>query len=386
MSEFIKTQQELRANLTMQIRDVIESAESDKRGLDAAEIEKINRIEDEIRSADSVIATAQRNEERSAAAVEAARGSKPVQEVRGANEILRAMARGEVRGHEFEQRAALVPSDNTVPKSFYDEVFSVARLVGPMLDVSQVIATASGESLTIPTLTAYSSATIKAAGSAIAESEPTFSSITLGAFKYSFLVPVANELLSDAGFDISSLIAQESGNAIGYAVNAGLTTGTGTVQPTGVVTAAGSGTVGGTGVAGAFTADQLLGLAYSTDGAVRRLPGTGFMASGKSIGLMRTLKDTAGNYIFNPQVGAPDTILGFPVIENPAVADYATSAKSVLFGHFPSYKVRTAGGLQIAQSSDFAFDTDVTTFRVTMRVDGNLTHAGHVKYFAGGAS
>jgi hypothetical protein len=28
MSEFIKAQQELRANLTMQIRDVIESAES----------------------------------------------------------------------------------------------------------------------------------------------------------------------------------------------------------------------------------------------------------------------------------------------------------------------------------------------------------------------
>ena len=40
MSEFIKAQQELRANLTEQIRDVIEAAEGQKRGLDAAELEK----------------------------------------------------------------------------------------------------------------------------------------------------------------------------------------------------------------------------------------------------------------------------------------------------------------------------------------------------------
>ena len=43
MSEFIKTQQEIRANLTHQIRDVIDGAEAEKRGLDAAEIEKINK-------------------------------------------------------------------------------------------------------------------------------------------------------------------------------------------------------------------------------------------------------------------------------------------------------------------------------------------------------
>ncbi len=45
MSEFVKSQQELKANLTEQIRDVIESAEAEKRGLDAAELEKIGRIE-----------------------------------------------------------------------------------------------------------------------------------------------------------------------------------------------------------------------------------------------------------------------------------------------------------------------------------------------------
>jgi HK97 family phage major capsid protein len=382
---FIKAQEELRANLVEQIREVTDFAESEKRGLLAEDVAKIEKIEADIRSAEEAIGVAKRNEERMVAAANAAQSFVPKSESRSDSDVLRQIANGELRSFDFEKRT-LTPSDNTVPKSFYDEVFAVARLVGPMLDVSQVINTTSGESLTIPTLTAYSTATIKGAAAAIDASDPVFSSITLGAYKYSFLVPVANELISDAGFDISSLIAEQAGNAIGYAVNEGLTNGTGTVQPTGIVTVAGSGITGGTGVAGAFTADNLIDLAYSLDGAARRLPGVGFMANSQSVGAIRKLKDTAGNYLYQVGIGQPDTFAGFPISENPAMASTGTAAKSVLFGHLPSYKVRMAGGLQVAQSADYAFNQDVTTFRVTMRVDGNLTHAGHVKFFRGAAS
>lgn len=383
---FIKAQEELRANLVEQIREVTNFAEAEKRGLLAEEVAKIEKIEADIRSAEEAIAVAKRNEERMSAAAEAGREFVPASESRSDADILRQIATGELRSFDFSKRT-LVPSDNTVPKSFFDEVFQVARLVGPMLETSQIISTTSGEQLTIPTLTARSTATIKGAGAQISESEPTFSSITLGAYKYSFLVPVANELITDAGFDISSLIAEQAGNAIGFAVNNDLTVGTGTVQPRGIVTAAGSGITGGTGVGGAFTADNLIDLAYSLDGAARRLPGVGYMANSASVGAIRKLKDTAGNYLYQVGVGQPDTFAGFPIFENPAMAAVGTAgAKSVLFGHLPSYKVRTAGGIQVAQSTDYAFNEDVTTFRVTMRVDGNLTHAGHVKTFAGGAS
>ena len=386
MSEFIKTQQEVRANLTEQIRDVIESAEAEGRGLDAAELEKVDRIEADIRRADEAIAVAQRNEERAVEASAAAKGfvvAETPQE-RSASDILREIA--STRGsHTFERRT-LVPSTDTVPKSFFDQVFDVARLVGPMLDVGQRINTASGEDITMPTLTAYSTATLKAAGSAIAESEPTYSSITLGAYKYGLLIPVANELIADAGFDISSHLAEQAGNGLGFAVNAALTTGTGSNQPNGVVTAAGSGTVGGTGVSGAFTADNLIDLQYTLDGAARRLPGVAYMAAGATIGAMRKLKDDAGNYLYQVNVGQPDSFAGYSVVENPGMAAVATSAKSVLFGHMPSYKVRVAGGVQVATSTDYAFNTDSTVYRVLMRVDGDLTHASHIKYFQGGAS
>jgi HK97 family phage major capsid protein len=382
MSEFIKTQQELRANLTLQIQETLDEAET-RGGLDAETTEKVNRIEADIRKADEAIQIAQRNEERKVEASAAAKGFIPaVSEDRSTNDILRTIA--ETRGaHSFERRT-LTPTVNTVPKSFYDEIFDVARLAGPMLDTSEIIQTQSGEDLTIPVLNAYSTAALTAAAGTVSASDPTYASFTLGAYKYGFLIQAANELVTDAGFDLASHLAQQAGNAIGFAVNSALTNGTGTSEPTGIVGAAGSGVTGGT--AGGFTADNLIDLAYTNlDGAVRRLPGVGYMAAGQTIGAMRKLKDDSGNYLYQVGVGQPDQFAGFNVVENPHVPTGA-GEKTVLFGHLPSYKVRLAGGLQVASSQDFAFNTDLTTWRFLIRLDGNLSHSGHVNYFEDGGS
>jgi HK97 family phage major capsid protein len=79
-------------------------------------------------------------------------------------------------------------------------------------------------------------------------------------------------------------------------------------------------------------------------------------------------------------------LLGYSVFENPAIPAVAVGAKSVLFGHLPSFKARVAGGVQVATSTDFAFNTDVTAYRGLIRVDGGLTHASHIGFFKGGAS
>lgn len=382
MSEFIKTQEELRANLTMQIREVIDSAETEGRGLDASELEKIDRIESDIRKADEAISVVKRNEERAAQVAEAARDFAPREESRSDADIFRALARGEARSHVFsnETRATLVPGTNTVPVDFLSQVYGVARLVGPMLDVADVITRDSGNDLRIPTYTAYSTAAQYAAGSAIADSEPTFSSVLLQPKKQGFIVKIANELLDDAGFDIQSVIAEQAGNAIGFRVNSLATVGTGTSETEGIVVAAGSGVTAGT--TNAITADELIELAYSLDGSARRLPGVGWMMNTATAGVVRRLKDGAGNYIFNPGVGGVgDSILGYSVFENPAMADIATGAKAVVFGHLPSYKIVTTG-LEVATSSDAYFANDVTAYRFTYRFDGKLTHASHVKYLA----
>ena len=390
MSEFIKSQQELRNNLITQVREVIDFAESEARGLDAAELSKINAIESDIAKADETITVATRSVERNLEASVAAKGFIPsVSEERSSSDIFRALALGEQRGHTFERRSVLVPSANTVPKSFYDEVFDVARAVGPMLEAPQIIQTTSGEDLTIPTLSAYSAMTLKGAGASLDDVEPTYASITLGAYKYGGIIQAANELVTDAGFNLGAHLAQQAGNGMGYAVNAALTTGTGSSQPNGIVTASAAGTTGATGVAGAFTADNLIDLIYSVDAATRRKPSMALMMNTSSIGAARKLKDTAGNYLYNiSQVGpgGQDTFAGFNVIENPHMADSAIDAKSVIAGSIDSYKVRLAGGLDVASSTEFAFQNDLTTWRFLLRVDGDLTNSSEIKHFVGGAS
>jgi HK97 family phage major capsid protein len=371
MSEFIKTQEEVRANLTMQIREVIDFAEGESRGLSAEEVQKIERIEADLRKADEALEVARRSAERISQASEAAIGFAPVEEARGAGEIFRSMYQGEVRGHSFtmEKRATLVPATATTPVDFLSRVYDLAKLVGPYLETSEVFTRDGGNDLRIPVMTAYSTATEKAAGSAIDESEPTYDSVLLQMSKQGFIVKLANELITDAGFDIEESVARQAGVAIGTRANA--------VIHAAVTAVAG---VGGTaGTATAITADELIDLQFSTDGLVRQLPGTGYMVNTSTLGAIRKLKDNDGRYILDPVVGGPTTILGFPVFENPAVANIGTGAKPVFFGHWPSVKVSTTG-LDVAVSSDAYFANDITGYRFTYRLGAGVANgSAHLK-------
>ena len=394
MSEYIKRQHDLRQAAWHEAKQILDTAGAEKRDLTSEEQEKYDRISADLDTRAAVIEQLKADEER-AARLDAVAAEIRTDEVPAGDdtdaEAIRKIARGELRSFEFQKRDVLTSATGApVPTSFYDMVILRARLVGPMLDVPTVLNTAGGENLQIPSLGTYStSSTVTAQGANFSESDPAFNSFTtLGAFKYGFIIQLSRELIEDAGVDITSFLAEQIGNGLGYNVQAALTTGAGTTAPTGIVTAAGSGITGGTGVSGAFTADNLIDLHYSLDGAARLLPGVGFMANGASIGAMRKLKDTAGNYVFSPAMDANnnDLLLGRPVWENPHMASAGTGAKSVLCGHLPSYFVRTVGGIRIDRSDDFAFNADLVTFRASMRVDGNLPQTSHIKYFAGAAS
>jgi len=371
MSEFVKRQEELRANLTMQIREVIDGAESEGRGLDQAELTKIDRIEADIDAASRSIEVASKSEERASEVALAAKGFEVIEEARGDAEIFRSMARGEVRFHEFKnaEKRALVASANTVPVDFLDRVFNLAKLVGPYLETSEVFVRDSGADLRIPVMSGYSTADAVTEGSAISESNPTYSSILLNPAKQGFIVQLSNELVADAGFDIEANVAEQAGVAIGTRAN--------TVIHAAVTAVAGTGVTAGT--TDQITSDELIELAYSVDGMARMLPGAAYMANTSTLGAIRKLKDNDGRYILDPVVGGPSTILGFPVLENPAVADIATGANAVLFGHLPSVKVATTG-LEVSVSTDAYFANDVTGYRFVYRLGAGVANGeAHIK-------
>jgi len=389
MSEYIKQQHEARQNAWAEAKALLDGAAAEKRDLTAEENAKYERISADLDSRAKVIETLKADADRELRAAEAMRGAenqaRPVAEVRNEKddaEAIRAMARGEIRSYDFEKRDVTKGSTGSpVPTSFYDQVILLARTVGPMLETSTTLNTASGENLQIPSLSTYSVGTVTTEGNTIGESDPVFNSFrTLSAYKYSFLTQVSRELVEDAGVDILSFLATQTGNALGFSVNNALTNGTGTIEPNGIVTRAGSAV---TGTSLNPTADNLIDLVYSVDTVGRRLPGTGFQMNASSIANVRKLKDNAGQFLFTPSLSADarDLLLGYPIFENPAMATAASAVKPVIFGNLPSYYVRQVGGLKLDRSDDFAFSNDLITFRATFRVDGDLIQTSHVKFF-----
>ena len=354
-----------------------------------------NRVNREIEALDDAIAVAEGSVDR------VTRARRPVEHFvrpgdgafrRGPGD-LRSFLSGEVRSIEVPleyrtlSRLTGAAGNYAVPTSFasvfVEHLSNSAALVG----VATVLNTDGGEPLQLPTTDSYSTAALTAEAAVIAASDPALGQVTLGAYKYAVLMQASSELLSDSTVNMEGFLARQAGEAVGNAAGVHFVTGSGTGQPAGIVPAASVGVTGATGAGGAFTADDLIDLHFSVIPAYRR-NGTWLM-NDSTLAVVRKLKDSSGQYLFQPSLvaGTPDMLLGRPVVTDPNVPAIALGAKSVLFGDLSRYYVRVAGGLRFERSDDFAFSSDVVTFRCIWRADGRLAdNKGAVKAFAGGAS
>ena len=395
MSEYLNRQIEARQQAWHAAKALLDGAAAESRDLTSEEEQSYGRMMADIDERGQKIKDLQVAEARSAE-IEAAVAEAP--EVRAVREVkpekaasdIRALLNGEVRSINFERRALNTSDDSSlVPTDFLAEVQKIMTTVGPMTDggVVRVINTAGGNDLQVPVQATRPAATAIAEATEISALDPTFSTVTMKAVKVAVLTRVSRELLSDEGVNIEQFLAEDLGIALGVKANNLLTLGTGTVIPNGISVAASAGVTGGTGAAGVFTADNLIDLAHSVDGAYVR-NGAGWMMNRSTIGAVRKLKDGAGQYLFAPAatVGAPDMLLGAAIYDNPDVASVSTSGKSILFGGLRNYMVRVAGGLEVARSEDAYFASDEIGIRATMRIWGDIGQSAAIKRFTGGAS
>ena len=392
MSEFIAKQVDAKAKAWHEAKELIDSVEA-RGGVWSGEDEaKYASLTEDINKRNELIELEQRElkvtEAMKSAVVDFAGASVSDSE----SDILRKMAMGEMRGHEFKMEKRVITGSSTgapVPTSFYDRIVEVARLVNPLLDYATVLNTTSGENLQIPSQASFSTATIVGQGSTVAVSEPSFNAfVTLGAYKFSALAQLSRELILDSGVDIIGFLAGQFGNAFGNAIGDKILNGTGTVEPTGILTTAATGVTSTAGSAGVFTADNVIDLIYSLDGSLRRLPSFALLANSTSIAALRKLKDGSGRYIFDVGVGLDkrDLVLGVPVIEAPSMPSVGTARTPLAVGDLKSIYVRNAGGLQVDRSDDFAFQTDLSTWRATQRLDSRLVQTANIKVFKGAST
>ena len=177
--EYIDRQVELRAKSWEEAKALLDSAATENRDLSGEEQVSYDRIMQDLDSRAKTIealkADAAREERVNAAMVGSEDVARPLIERAATSqsdaEMIRALARGEVRTANFEKRTITGGSTGApVPTSFYDQVILKARLVGPMLDLPTILNTQGGENLQIPSLSTYSAGSVFTQGSTIGAS------------------------------------------------------------------------------------------------------------------------------------------------------------------------------------------------------------------------
>jgi HK97 family phage major capsid protein len=407
MSELIKGLRERRANVWEQAKTVADKAAEESRDFSGEEQKTWDSLNAELDRLDQRIKASIEGEQRAKDTEDAYAKleGKPRVEGRDADEgefatQLRNFMAGK-SGHAFEvnpgpvnfrtlSKLTAAAGLNTVPTSFYDRLISHLIETASILQAgATVMQTGGGESIQVPKTTAHSTAAIITEGAAIGASDPTFGQVTLGAYKYGLLIQVSRELISDTGADLEGYLSMQAGRALGNAFGAHAITGTGTGMPRGITIDSTLGVTSATTVAGVPTADNLIDLYYSVIPPYRNSPNAAWIVKDSTVATLRKIKDTTGQYLWQPGLtqGTPDTFLGKQVITDPGVAATAVNAKSVIFGDISQYFVRMVNGVRFERSDDYAFNTDLVTFRALLRADGALVDlTGAVKHFVGAAT
>jgi len=398
----INTLQEQRKNIHEQAKILLDGADAEKRDLSAEEAQSFDRMNSDLDSLGARIEQIRAFEARKADADAAMADVMSGPQSRGsespAMDEVRSFLRGEKaavtlnRDVKFRDLTKGTASSGgaTVPTSFYGQLMEhIIETSGVMSANPTVLETASGETIEIPVTTSYSTATLTAENVALTESDPAFAKRSLGAYKYGIIVQAPRELIEDTGVDLEGFLARQCGRGLGNGFGTDLVVGNASSKPSGIVQTATTGVTGAASVAGAFTADNLIDLFYSVNSGYRSSKSAAWMMRDATIAAVRKLKEAStGAYLWAPGLqGAPDTILGKPVVSDPNVAAVALSAKSIIFGDFSAYFVRIAGGIRFERSTDFAFNTDQITFKAVLRGDGILAdQTGAIKVFVGNAA
>jgi HK97 family phage major capsid protein len=372
---------EQRMRLATQAREILTGAASEKRALTGEENAKFDAIHADI---DAMAATIEKVEKQDVAERKLGESISKITESMkpkaGDQPTLRSIALGDYDPtREWEARAVAKSNvagglDVQVADAFEEAL----KYFGPMWEVASVIRTETGNSLNLPTVndTGNPGAILSEAGTVLT-ADPTFSSVVLGAYKYSSkAVLVSVELLQDSIIPLEGMISRQLAERIARASNADFTTKTD--GPFGITTTQCGATVGATASAtNALVYGDFVSLIHSVDPWYRR--SGKFMMSDTIIMAARKLVDSQNRPLWEPnvQAGQPDTFLGYPIFNNTSMTTAITTGQKVaIFGDLSKYTIRVAGGLTIVVARELYAANHQVGYFGFLRCDGNLLDAG----------
>ncbi len=208
------------------------------------------------------------------------------------------------------------------------------------------------------------------------QTDPAFSLKRLGAYTYSSdEVQLPITLFQDSGYPVEELLGTVLGERIARAQSEHWIAGDGANQPQGVL---GSATDSGvtTAAVSSVSYAELLALQHSVDPAYRAKGA--WLLHDDTLKAVKLLVDTTGRPIWTPGIsfGASDSILGRPFVASPYMPAIAAGVKSVLFGDFSRYFIRTVQGATLSVLRERYAEKGLLSFILFIRSDGGLADAG----------
>lgn len=209
-------------------------------------------------------------------------------------------------------------------------------------------------------------------GEALTFSDATFDQVILDAYKLHVAVKVSEELLYDNAFNLETYLLNSFAKALGNAEEEAFLTGDGKNKPTCLLSATGGGEVGVTTAADSIKADEIIDLVYKLKRPYRK--NAAFITSDSTLAQIRKLKDSNGNYLWQPALtaGEPDRILGYPVYTSAYMPKIAKGAAVMAFGDYSYYNIGDRGTRSIAELKELYAANGLVGFVSKERVDGKL--------------
>lgn len=191
------------------------------------------------------------------------------------------------------------------------------------------------------------------------------------------LITISNNTLEDSEADIAAELIQAFGMAIGEAEDDAFIVGTGIQDPFGIMNDKGilarfKKTLVAANIFDASNngVDVLLSALYSLKKVYRRRATFAFNSTTE--GIIRTLKDENGIYLWQPpvQAGAPALLLGKPIVNPEGMDDIGANKFPMLVGDFSQYSIRDRKGMTVQRLSERYADDDETGFIIKKRLGG----------------
>lgn len=256
------------------------------------------------------------------------------------------------------------------PNEFLSELVRDLPRANPLRDVVRVIPMRR-DVMDVTTLVSGPEFFYTAENVAKTTTSAHFGRVTLTAYKLAAILYASDELIEDSTeIDLVSTIIQLFSERLAVKEQQAIMVGSGSGQPTGIETARAAGTIASVSGAGKSYFDAVIDVYHALPIQYRSL--ATWIMSDKMARYLRYIKDTTGQYIWQPAVTAeaPDLLLGRPVV----VSDYGPD-RTLYFGdwkraYFLGDRKRLT--VKVSQDTETAFTKDQTAIRVVARLAGNV--------------